>query len=93
MDHWTTSAVHFSNEGSLWSTQTPLFVRGHSRSFAKNKTAVLSFDLFGEIANSNFTLLLFGLLSRDYSSIFLILFSCIFNCREKLELEMLNSNV
>ena len=91
-DHWATSAVHLSTEGSLWSTQFSLFVPGHSRTFAKNRIALLSFDLYGKIANSIFTLLFFGLLSRERSSILLILFSRIFSYREKREHERLISN-
>ena len=92
LDHWAASAVHLSTGGSLWSFQSPSrFVLGHSRSFAKNKTAVLSFDLYGKIANSNFTLLFFGLLSRDCISVLLILFSRTFSYRKKLERDRINS--
>ena len=47
--------------------------------------------LYLEIANSNFPLF-FRLLSRNFSSVLLILFSDIFSGREKLDNDMLYSN-
>ena len=92
LDYWAASAVHLSTEGSLWSTRSSLFLLVTTCSFSKDETALLWLDSYGKIANGNFTLLDFEVLSRDCSSILLMLFSCTFSCREKLEHDMLNPN-
>ena len=92
LHHWATSFVHLSTEGSLWSTSylfsSPLAITLPS---VKNKKALLSYDLMSGNCKQQLPAA-FQLLSRDCSSVLLILLSDIFSCREKLEHDMLNSN-
>ena len=85
LDHWETSLVHLSTEGSLLCTSNLSLL--YSRSLCllfRIRQLYSRVILYLEIANSNFPLL-FRLLSRDCNSVLLILFSDIFSCREKLE--------
>ena len=93
LEHWTTSVVRLSTEGSLWSTfylfSSLLAITLPS---FKSKTALFSYNLMSGKCEQQFPAA-FQLLSRDCSSVLLILFSDIFSCREKLEHDMLNSNI
>ena len=63
------------------------FSRNRSFSYSRMRPLYSSMILYLEIANRNFPLFFFLLISRDCSPV-----SEIFSCREKVEHDMLNSN-
>ena len=76
LDYWETSVVYLSTEGSLWFTYSFSLISITLPS-VKNKTALLSFDLMSGICEQQFSAV-FLLLSRDCSSVLLILYFWLF---------------
>ena len=74
LDHWATSVVHLSSEGSLWSISY-LFSSSLAITLpsVKNKTALLSCNLMSGNCELQFPAA-FQLFSRDCRSVLLILF-------------------
>ena len=71
LDYWETSVVYLSTEGSLWFTYS-FSLLSITLPSVKNKTALFSFDLMSGNCGQQFPAV-FLLLSRDCSSVLLIL--------------------